>query len=102
MLIAAMMIDRPDGDALRDATAPAHRAFVKAHADRIVLGGPLTTGQGARNIGSLMVIAAQSTAEARSFLRQEPYSRAGLFEQVILRPFRAAIHQPDLIEGAMA
>lgn len=100
MLFAVMMIDRPSGETLRDATAAAHRAFVTAHADRIVLGGPLTADDGARNIGSLMVITAESEAEARSLLAEEPYTRAGLFEQVILRPFRAAMRNPALVEGA--
>lgn len=97
MLFVVTLLDRPGAGALRDATSAAHRDFVSTHAARMLLGGPLTDESGTRNIGSLIILAAETEAEARAFLAQEPYCKAGVFEQAILRPFRPVIHNPELI-----
>lgn len=98
MLFAVTLLDRPGADALRHATSAAHRAFVSTHAARMLLGGPLTDESGTRNIGSLIILEAETEADARALLTEEPYCKAGVFEQVILRPFRPVIHNPELTQ----
>ena len=101
MFFAATLIDKPEGAALRVKTAQAHRAFVLENADRMLLGGPLTSADGGENIGSLIVIASASEADAKALLAQEPYTKAGLFERVIIHRFHPVIQNPDLNESEM-
>jgi uncharacterized protein YciI len=49
---------------------------------RVVLAGPLTD-----KTGSLIVIEADSLAEAESFAREDPYTLHGVFQRVEVHPF---------------
>jgi uncharacterized protein YciI len=39
--------------------------------------------------GSLLVVEAADRAAAEAFAAADPYAKAGLFESVVVRPFRA-------------
>jgi uncharacterized protein YciI len=39
--------------------------------------------------GSMLVVEAADRAEAEAFAAADPYAKAGLFESVVIRPFRA-------------
>lgn len=88
MLFAITCTDKPGAADLRAATRPAHIAHLSAEAARIVLGGPLLSPEG-QAVGSLLVIEAADRAEAEAFAAADPYAKAGLFESVTIRPFRA-------------
>tara|TARA_B100001027_G_C16016363_1_gene219147 strand:- start:3 stop:167 length:165 start_codon:yes stop_codon:yes gene_type:complete len=42
-------------------------------------------------IGSLIILEANSLAEAKKFAANDPYNLAGLFESVEIRPFKQVI-----------
>ena len=46
-----------------------------------------------RMAGSLLIIEADSLDEARAFNAHDPYTLAGLWDRVDVRPFRATIGQ---------
>ncbi|WP_447977712.1 YciI family protein [Candidatus Nitrospira bockiana] len=76
--------DGPDGAAKRTVHRPAHLAKLEAlqAQRRLLLAGPLTDGA-----GSLMVIAAESFAEAEALVKEDPYTIHGIFERVEIHPF---------------
>jgi hypothetical protein len=80
-------IDKPDSLALRMATREAHFAYANASgAPR--LGGPFLDDKGDM-AGSLIIIEVEDLAAAEAFAAGDPYGKAGLFEQVEIRPWRA-------------
>jgi uncharacterized protein YciI len=87
---ALICIDKPDCLALRMATREKHFAHVAAHPGLVRLGGPFLDEAGAM-AGSLIIIEAPDIAAARAFHAADPYTLAGLFERVELRPWRATV-----------
>jgi uncharacterized protein YciI len=98
MLFAITCTDKPGAAELRAATRPAHLAHLSAQAGRILLGGPLLSPEG-QAVGSLLVIEAADRAEAEAFAAADPYAKAGLFESVAIRPFRAVFQGGAQVGG---
>ena len=77
--------DGPEGQQKR----PIHRADhltrleVLANEGRLILAGPL-----ADQTGSLIVIEADSMAEAQAFAQEDPYTIHGIFQHVSVHPFK--------------
>jgi hypothetical protein len=88
MLFAITCTDKPGALALRMETRPAHLEHLKAHESQLQLVGPLLDAEG-KPCGSLLVVEAADRAAAEAFAAADPYARAGLFESVVVRPFRA-------------
>jgi uncharacterized protein len=83
---------------LRRATRAEHLRYMIAAQELIVFGGPFLDADGAP-VGSVFAMEFASVAEARVWLADEPYSRAGLFEQVTVAPMRQMI--PELVPDAL-
>ena len=88
MLFAIHALDKPGHAALRAETRPAHLAYLDAVAAQMVLAGPLLDATG-QAMGSLIVLEAESQAAVEALAAADPYAKAGLFESVAIRPFRA-------------
>ncbi|MEO0983550.1 MAG: YciI family protein [Pseudomonadota bacterium] len=76
---------------LRMATREAHLAWAGAHADKILMAGPVFLDDGETMAGSTFVLEMDSLAAVRAWAAEDPYAQAGLFETVEIRPFRWAI-----------
>jgi uncharacterized protein len=82
-------IDKPNALALRMATREAHFAYAGGMpAGFIRLGGPFLDEKGDM-AGSLIIIEAADMAAAEAFSLADPYRKAGLFERVEIRPWKA-------------
>jgi uncharacterized protein YciI len=81
-------VDKPNALDLRMATREAHIAYVREQGETIRLAGPYLDDKGDM-CGSLLVIEVADLAAARAFSAADPYAKAGLFERVEVRPFRA-------------
>ncbi len=84
MIFLILGFDGPDGQAKRKLHRPAHLARMDAldAQGRVILAGPLTD-----KTGSLIVIEAESLAEAQAFAKDDPYTIHGVFERVEVHPF---------------
>ncbi len=84
MKFVILGFDAPEGEARRKLHRPAHLAKMDLldAQGRVVLAGPLTD-----KTGSLIVIEADSLAEAEAFARTDPYTVHGVFERVEVHPF---------------
>ncbi|NGM23184.1 YciI family protein [Roseomonas stagni] len=87
MLFAISCTDKPASLALRMETRPAHLEYLKQHAASFVLVGPVLDAEG-KPCGSLLVVDVADRAAAEAFAAGDPYAKAGLFESVVIRPFR--------------
>jgi uncharacterized protein len=80
--------DKPDSTNLRDITRTAHINFIERHRDSIFVAGPTLTEDGEGMNGSLLVVDFPSLADANAFAASDPYAKAGLFESVIIKPWK--------------
>jgi uncharacterized protein len=87
MLYAFLLMDRPDGAALRQRVRPEHKAYLAQVAGRIAFAGPLTHDDGVAMLGSLLVIDFESRAAAMAWLADEPFTRAGLYATSSVQAF---------------
>lgn len=88
MIFVFHLLDRPDGQALRQRLRPEHKAYLGAMADRIAFAGPLLADDGAAMIGSLLAIDFDSRESAVEWLTAEPFTRAGLYASVNVHTFQ--------------
>lgn len=92
-----MATDRPHSLALREKLRPAHREWLRKHPghDLVVLhGGPTLDSDGKMN-GTVLIIQAQNLQQVRYFVEADPYSAGGLFADVVMRPWRWSLGQPE-------
>ncbi len=95
MLYLVLCRDRPGAEDLRKQTREAHLDYVGASGDRVKIGGPMLSDDGATMIGSLLVIEAESLSDAQAWSALDPYARADLFEKVEIRPWKWLIGNPE-------
>lgn len=84
MLFVIIGHDSRDAKEKRPQHRPAHLAHLEPLAQRgkVVLAGPLTDGA-----GSLIVVDAESLADAWNLVGRDPYVTNGIFERVEVHPF---------------
>jgi uncharacterized protein YciI len=83
-------VDKPNSLDLRMATRQAHLAYAGGFGGQMKLGGPLLDANGDM-AGSLIVMEAADLDEAEAFSADDPYTKAGLWERVDIKSFRATI-----------
>jgi hypothetical protein len=89
-LFALMCFDKPGSLDLRMATREAHLAYVRENLALVKVAGPLLDEADGMS-GSMFVLEAPDRAAIAAFNAADPYQKAGLFEQVEIRGFRASI-----------
>ena len=96
MLFAITCTDKPASLAIRLATREKHIAYLLGHAASLVQAGPLLDPEG-RPCGSLLLVEAEDADAARALSAGDPYALAGLFESVVVRPFRTVFRDGVLV-----
>ena len=83
--------DKPNSLETRMATRDAHLAYARANNHvQIRVGGPFLSEDGTMN-GSMLIVEADDPAEVDAFVKDDPYGKAGLFETVDVRPWKATV-----------
>jgi uncharacterized protein YciI len=90
MLFVAVCTDKPGAMDRRLAVRPKHLEWAAAQGARLKLGGPMMDAEG-RPVGSLFLWEGDSREAVEALVAQDPYMQAGIFESVILRPFRIVV-----------
>lgn len=88
-LFALTCIDKPGALSVRMGARQDHLAWVGG-TGMLKLGGPFLDEAGDM-AGSLMIIEAEDLAAARKFNADDPYTKAGLWASVDIRPFRVTL-----------
>lgn len=98
MLYAIFARDIADSVAARSATRERHMAYLKPLVDqgRVELAGPLpaidSTEPGPAGMyGSLLIVEFDSLDEAQDWANNDPYLTEGVFEEVIVKPFKRIV-----------
>ena len=80
-------LDRKDAREKRMEVRPEHLKYAEGY---VRLGGALLDAEGLP-MGSVMIIEAENLETAHVKLASDPYTKAGIFENTELRPWRVAI-----------
>ncbi len=94
MLFVATLTDKPDSNALRLETRPAHLTYLTGLGSKVKAGGALLTADRKGVIGSLLILEGEDEAEIEALLAQDPYALAGLFASIDIKPWRQAVGIP--------
>ena len=82
-------VDKPGHLDVRKANREDHLAYIKGgFADRILAAGPTLDPDMEGMNGSVFIIEFDAIEDAREFAANDPYAKAGLFESVVIRPFK--------------
>ncbi len=95
MLYAIICTDKPDGLPLRKETRPRHVDYLQGLGDTLKLAGPFLDDGAETPNGSLLIVDANSPAEARDIADGDPYAKAGLFANVEIRAWNWIFGNPD-------
>ena len=99
-LYAITCIDKADAAALRTESRPAHIDYLKTQDDKIVLAGALLTDDGENMTGSHFLVNVPDRAAAETFSASDPFTRAGLFETILINRVRKGFWSPELAADA--
>ena len=88
MLYVIFCTDKPDHAHVRAATRSDHLDYVGSFEERLITVGPTLTDDGEGMNGSLLVVDFPDREGADDFARNDPYAKAGLFETVVIRPWK--------------
>ncbi len=96
MLFAFVCKDKPGHLNVRMETRPAHLEHLnKLNAEgTLKMAGPFLDADGKPN-GSLVVVNAESGEAAKAIVDADPYTKAGLFESVEIKPFNWVFNNPE-------
>ena len=87
MIYVILLMDRPGTADLRVQVRPEHRAYLAQLADRMAFAGPLTSEDGQTTVGSLLAIDFPNRAAVDAWLKDEPFTKAGVYEAPIVHVF---------------
>lgn len=93
MLFVVTCTDQADAGDLRAQTRQAHLDWANADGSPVKMGGPLL-GPGDQPVGSLLIVEAEDPEALKRVLAEDPYTRAGLFADVLSMPFKWTLHAP--------
>jgi uncharacterized protein YciI len=88
---ALVAYDKPNALQRRLDVRPDHLKHLESLGDKLVLAGPFLDEQG-NMVGSIVVVEADSLAEAEAALRSDPFVLNGVFDSMTIKPFRIGIN----------
>ncbi len=94
MLFALICTDKPNSIDLRMQIRPAHLSFLDKLGSNLKAAGPFVDDDG-KPTGSLVIINAETSNEAKAIAAQDPYAIAGLFASVDIKPWKWLIKNPE-------
>lgn len=87
MIFVFHLIDKPNAIAMRLELRPIHKDYLAKMADKVAFAGPLKSDDGKDMIGSLLAIDFPDRAAANEWIRNEPFTKAGVYATVSVYPF---------------
>ena len=86
--------DKPGHLPIRMENRPAHVAYLESYLDIMLCAGPTLDSSGNPS-GSVLIINFDSLADAEAWAKQDPYSKAGLFESVTITAWKKVFPETE-------
>jgi uncharacterized protein len=88
-------VDHDDALPTRLANYDAHKAYLARSTVKTVISGPLTADDGVTMKGSCFLLEAQSKEDVLAFHRNDPFFRAGVWQDVSIHHFVKRVDNRD-------
>ena len=95
MIFAIICTDKTDALETRKANRAAHLEYLGSIKDALKGAGPFVDDEGNPN-GSMLIVEMENITAAENFAKGDPYARAGLFENVEIKPWNWLLANPYL------
>jgi uncharacterized protein len=90
MPYAIITKDKPNSLALRESVRAEHLDYLTRHKARLLAAGAQTADDGSGGYGGVILLDTEDRAEAEAFIRDDPFTKAGLFDMVQVTRWRKA------------
>lgn len=90
MPYAIITTDKPAHLELRTSVRAEHLAYLRAHAGMLLAAGALIEDDGTGGSGGVLLVDTDERAVAEQFAADDPFTRAGLFDKVVIQRWRKA------------
>ena len=94
MLFALICTDKPASLDLRLSVRPDHVKHLEGLGAALKAAGPFTDDAG-QPVGSLVIIEAADRAAVTAMAEADPYTKAGLFASIDIRPWKWTLKNPE-------
>ncbi|ONG54714.1 hypothetical protein BKE38_10100 [Pseudoroseomonas deserti] len=82
--------DKPDHQALRQATRAEHLDYLDGVVDKLLACGAKLKDDGSDAGGGFYIVDVETREEAEALIAADPFSKVGLFEKVVINRWRRA------------
>jgi uncharacterized protein YciI len=82
--------DKPDSLALREEVRGVHLAYLTDNKAKLLAAGAQTADDGTGGTGGVIIVDTEDRAEAEAFIQNDPFTKAGLFEDIKVVRWRKA------------
>ena len=93
MLFIATCVDRPHSQDKREQNRPAHLAYLNRLGARVKIGDAVLVPDHQTPLGSVIIFEGDSEDDLLGLVAKDPFSIAGLFESVSVKPWRQGVGQ---------
>lgn len=90
MPYAIMTVDKPDHLHLRMSAREEHVAYLTANKHKLLAAGALIGDDGTGGSGGILIVDTDDRKEAERFAAEDPFTKAGLFQNVTVTRWRKA------------
>lgn len=90
MLYVVHCIDKKNHLDVRMENRPAHVEYLKSFGEKLNAAGPTLDDEGNMN-GSVVILDIECREEAETFAANDPYAKAGLFENVTISTWKKVL-----------
>jgi uncharacterized protein YciI len=87
--------DKPGSAHVRAQARPAHLEYLTANQHKLLAAGALIDDDGTGGHGGILIVDTEDRAEAERFIAEDPFTKAGLFEQVTITRWRKAFFNKE-------
>ncbi len=82
--------DKPDSLDLRTSVRGVHLEYLVTNKDKLLAAGAMIEDDGTGGHGGVLIVDTDDRAEAETFIENDPFTKAGLFESVTVSRWRKA------------
>jgi uncharacterized protein len=100
MFWAISRVAAPNFAAMREKGLQAHLDYLHSRKKILVVSGATLTDDGNQVTGSLLIVNVNSRAEAKAFVDEDSFQKAGMFTSVTITRMRKGQWNPEAAEGA--
>jgi uncharacterized protein YciI len=95
MPYAIITHDKPNSLDLRNQARAEHLAYLTEHQSKLLAAGAKVADDGQGGVGGIIIVDTDDRAEAEAFIKNDPFTKAGLFSGIEVVRWRKAFFNKE-------